>query len=73
MEPNKKFSVEMRYKENRSLNKCQTAAKVQFCSVLFPLSFFLMPEKLLHLHPSLMMPLDILDYGSRHPECVFKY
>lgn len=30
MEHNKKFSVEMRYKENRSLKKCQTAAKVQF-------------------------------------------
>lgn len=40
MELNKKFSVEMRYKENRSLKKCQTAAKLQFCWMWFPLRFF---------------------------------
>lgn len=71
MEANKKFSVEMRYKENRSLKKCQTAAKVQFCWMLFPLRVLLMPEKLLYLHPPLM-PLDVLVYGSRQTEWFFK-
>lgn len=46
MEHNKKFSVEMRYKQNRSLKKCQTAAKVQFLLNAVSLEVFFFSDAL---------------------------